>query len=361
MRPSEKLIESLREVVLAKAPNAKLPSVRVLMKRYGVSLYSVNLALRRLADEELLDIRHGSGIYVRARMGGRYIEFHRPQYPSISMDIKELSLERAVRRAGWRLLVKHHDFNTDDTGQLLNPIASAHVVIPGLCAAGSPFMEQIRQQSTPVVLAFGHNYGHVQLDHIMGNDHQYFNLLIKHFLQLGHRRIALLQNEPPHLNRSSRNELFSDIMNVLDLPALIIDCGTQRGESSMQKAYEGLARHLASQRGDDPGFTALIVGSVAGITGTLRALHEAGLSVPRDCSIASLGMEIENAFRIPSITEVGVPDDMWGEGTVGILQRRFAEPSAPPMAVKLEPTLAVRESSAPPPTSHPLTSPRPRS
>lgn len=353
MRPSEKLTETLRAAVRAKAPNDKLPSVRALMKRYGVSLYSVNLALRRLADEELLDIRHGSGIYVRPKSGGRYIEFHRPQYPSLSLDIKEMSLERAVRKEGWRLMVTHHSVSTDDQAQMLNPIASAHVIIPELCEPGSPLHEQVGQQTAPVLLAFGQNYGHVRFDHIMGNDHQYLSLLIKHFLQLGHTRIALLQNEPRQVTRSSRSELYSDIMGVLDLQPIIIDCGTRRGESSMQKAHEGLARHLAARPAGDPGFTALIAGSVAGVTGMLRALHEARTSVPQDCSVGSLGMELENSFRIPSVTEAGVSDDMWGEGTVSILKQRFENLSGPPITLKLEPTLAVRESSAPPSTAKP--------
>lgn len=351
MRSSEKLLNALREAILTKAPNDKLPSVRVLMKRYGVSLYALNLALRQLATEELVDIRHGSGIYVRGKQGGRYIEFHRPLYPSSSMDIKELSLGRAVRRQGWGLLVRHHGNNGGEREQLLNPIASAHVVIPNLCSSVEHLLDQIRQQSVPIVLAFGSNGGHVQFDHLMGNDHLYFSLLIKHFMQLGHRRIALLQNEPPQVrdsSRSYRSELYTDIMSLLEMPSSIIDCGTQRGENSMAKAYEGLARHLAGCPRRKPEFTALLVGSAAGVPGALRALHEAGLAVPKDCSVASLGMELENSFRLPSVTEVGVADDAWGEGVVDILQRRFAEPSGPLMTIKLDPTLYVRESSAPP-------------
>lgn len=349
MQDSEKLISTLREVVQAKAPNDKLPSIRALMKRHGASLYAVNIALRRLADEELVDVRHGSGIYVRARKGRRYIEFHRPLYPSSSMDIKELSLSRAVNALGWRLLVRHHGSNGGDQDELMNPIASAHVVIPSLLETSPIFRDQVLQQRAPVVLAFSSNMGQLQFDHIMGNDHHYFSSMIKHFVQLGHQHIAFLQNEPPSssdTSRSYRGELYTDIMRLLDLPVNIINCETHSGENSMMKAYEGLSRHLSSQRGSRPDFTALIVGSAAGVPGVLRAMHEAGLSVPGDCSVGSLGMELENSLRVPSITEVGVPDDQWGKGVVEILQRRFASPDMAPMTLKLEPTLFVRESSA---------------
>lgn len=348
MRPSEKLLSTLRELVLAKAPNDKLPSVRSLMKRHGASLYSVNMVLKRLADEELVDIRHGSGIYVRARTGGRYIEFHRPMYPSSSMDIKELSLSRAVTARGWQLLVRHYGMGGGDEGQSMNQVASAHVVIPSLLDTFPAFREQVLQQSVPVVLAYGSNLEQLPLDHVTGNDHQYLSFLIKHFMQLGHRRIALVQNEPPNsrgTGRYHRNELFADIMGLLDLPVQIIDCGTRSGESGMLKSYEGLCRHLDALPGSRPDFTALIAGSAAGVPGVLRALHERGISVPGDCSVGSLGMEVENSIRIPSVTEVGVADEKWGEGVVATLDRRFAAADAPPMTVKLEPTLYVRESS----------------
>ncbi|MDR1283215.1 MAG: substrate-binding domain-containing protein [Opitutaceae bacterium] len=349
MKDSGKLVSTLREVVQAKAPNTRLPSIRALMKRHGASLYAVNLALRRLADEELVDVRHGSGIYVRARKGGRYIEFHRPLYPSSNTDIKELSLSRAVSALGWHLLVRHHGANGGDQDDLMNPIASAHVVVPPLLDISPTFRDQVLRQRAPVVLAFGSNMGQLPFDHIMGNDHQYFSSMVKHFVQSGHQRIAFLQNEPPcssGASRSYRSELYTDIMRLLDLPVNIIDCGTRSGENSMLKAYEGLSRHLSGQRGSRPGFTALIVGSAAGVPGVLRAMHEAGLSVPGDCSVGSLGMEPENSLRVPSVTEVGVADDQWGEGVVEVLQRRFASPDMAPMTLKLEPTLHVRESSA---------------
>lgn len=347
MSSSEKLLSTLREQVLAKAPNDKLPSVRSLMKRHGASLYSVNIALKRLAEEELVDIRHGSGIYVRACSGGRYIEFHRPLYPSSNMDIKELSLSRAVTARGWQLLVRHYGAGSGNEGSTMNQVASAHVVIPSLLDAFPAFREQVLQQTVPVVLAYGSDLEQLPLDHVTGNDHKYLSLLIKHFIQLGHRRIALVQNEPPHsrgTGRNHRNELFADIMGLLDLPVQIIDCGTRSGENSMLKAYEGLCRHLDARSGR-PDFTALIAGSAAGVPGILRALHERGITVPGDCSLGSAGMELENSIRVPSVTEVGVAEDKWGEGVVDTLERRFAAADAPPITVKLEPTLYVRESS----------------
>ncbi len=71
--------------------------------------------------------------------------------------------------------------------------------------------------------------------------------------------------------------------------------------------------------------------------------------MPKDCSLASFGLEASNALIIPSVTEVGVADDHWGEGAVQVLAQRFADPDAAPIGLKLTPELFVRESTAPPP------------
>lgn len=115
----------------------------------------------------------------------------------------------------------------------------------------------------------------------------------------------------------------------------------------MTKAYEGLTSYLRQNGGKSP-FTAIISSSPAGVISAMRALHEAGISVPDDCSLCSFGVEPENAMLIPAVTEVGVDEDQWGEGVVEALHRRLNAPDAPTFGIKLPPKLHIRESTQPP-------------
>lgn len=349
MSASSKVTELLRQKALSQAPGEKLPSVRALMKRYDTSLHSINLALRQLEAEGLVTTKKGSGIFINPQKGVRYIELHRPQYPSIALDVKEISLDRAVTQAGWKLLVKRQPVNGDDPDIRPHIRTCAHVVMPTIFESNPAFFNEIMAQSSPI-LAYGRSAGPFQLDYVTGDDHKYMSLLVKHLLSLGHRRLALLENEPPFFSIMERSEIFRNLIDLFDLPKpVIVNCQTERGANSILRAYEGLKEHLSLSKGKTR-FTAIISASSAGVIGALRAFHEAGIRVPRDCSLASFGLGADNELLVPSVTEVGVADDQWGQGAVQVLQQRFANPEAAPIGLKLTPELFVRESTAPPPS-----------
>ena len=348
MNQADRITEILRLKTQSQAPGGKLPSIRGLMARHGGSLHSINVALRRLESEGLLTTKKGSGIYVSLQKGVRFIELHRPQYPSAVLDIKEISLANAIAQAGWKLLVTRHPLYGDDPDFQPNSKACAHVVMSAIFQASNSFYSQIAHQTAPI-LVYGQSGGPLHLDYVTGDEHQYMSLLVKHLRDLGHHRIAFLSNEHPTHVRDLRAEIFLDIANLFDLAQpVVIDCGAEPGKSSLLQAYKGLKDHLAATQGRLK-FTALITSSAKGIIGALRALHEAGFKVPDDCSLASIGRDRENAFLVPSITEVGVDEESWGQEAVKILKHRFENPKGPPSGAKLPPKLSARESTAAPP------------
>lgn len=347
MSAVDQILDTLRQKALSMPPGRKLPSVRSMMNRYNVSLYAVNIALRKLETEGLLDVRKGSGIYISPQKNTRYIELHRPSYPSRILDIKELSLRRALDKAGYKLLLRHHSDEYEDPDILPNTKACAYIVMSSLLDTRPSFYSQLISQHVPV-LVYGRAAGPYHLDYVTGDDYQYLSLLVKHLLNLGHRRLGMLNNEPlsPHIVQ--RSDIFHNITNLFDLPQpTIIDCKTHFGESSMLKAYEGLSTYLRKTN-NTPAFTALITASPSGVISSLRAFYEAGLTVPQNCSLCSFGIEPENALSTPSVTEVGVDDCQWGQGAVKALNQRFDNPESPVIGIKLSPKLHVRETSAEP-------------
>src|SRR5947209_4414309 len=65
----EQLVTQIKLAIAANqlAPGAKLPSTRELARRYRVHANTVSAAYQQLEDERWIDLRHGSGVYVRTR------------------------------------------------------------------------------------------------------------------------------------------------------------------------------------------------------------------------------------------------------------------------------------------------------
>lgn len=348
MRKFEILADSIRRKIASLPNGSKLPSVRSLMKRYSYSLQTVNCALELLSSEGLIDVRHGSGCYVSSSQTIRCIEFHRPDYPSRWLEAKELALCHAVNAAGWKIVIRRHDCRLDDLSNYPNTNASAHIVAAGLIDLRWPFFNNLLQLSVPVI-AFGREAGSFNLDYITGNDHQMFSLLVKHLKELGHHRIAMLVNEPDCFEIRQRRQIFAEILELFDMaPAQYIECRTQDGENSSVMARRGLFEFLDRSGSKKLPFTALIVASAAGVIGALRALSERRIQVPRDCSLASFGCEIENSLFVPSVTDAGYLETAWGENTIVLLKQRFESNPPIPIAIKIPAALNIRESTATP-------------
>jgi len=343
----QELAETLRKKVLTLTSGSRLPSVRSLMKRYSVSLQTVNAALKILEKENLIVTRQGSGTYVSDHRPVRLIALHRTRHPSIYEDEKEDSMKRAIKAAGWHLDTRRHDIFQQDPEVYLVPEAKAcaHVVMQDIAHFKLPLLEQLSQQDVPVLI-LGRESGALDLDFVTSNDRMILTQLIKHLRSLGHRHIASLVNEPSVYHEiKERTRAFGEIMEMMDLPpGIVIDCHTEPGQSSVHAAHRGLKEYLAGLGDQSLPFSALIVSSRAGGIGALRAFYECGICVPEECSVACQGAEEENAMSIPSLTDAGTLIELWGEWVVKVLKQRLDENPSPTIGYQLPVQLTERES-----------------
>jgi DNA-binding LacI/PurR family transcriptional regulator len=345
----EELSATLREKIQTLSSGSRLPSLRALMKRYNLSLQTVNAALKKLEEEQLIVTRRGSGIYVSEHRAAKLIILHRSRHPSYHEDAKESSIRKAVLAAGWHLAIRRHEVLAEEGAVPLTPEpkACAHIVSQDLANLKLDLLHQLARQNVPVVI-LGREIDTHRIDYITGHEQQILGLLIKHLRSLGHRRLALLANEPSGYSEVRRRiELFGELTEMVDLPpGIVIDCRTQPGQKSSHAAHQGLLRYLDGCNGRPLPFTALIVLSSAGGFGALRAFHEKKIRIPDQCSVASFGAEEENALSIPALTDAGTPLPLWGEWAVKLLRRRFEGDAAPSLGFKLPVELTPRESSA---------------
>ena len=113
-----------------------------------------------------------------------------------------------------------------------------------------------------------------------------------------------------------------------------------RGDSAAEPARAAVQRLLALDRPP----TALVVTNNSMTIGVMRALREAGLTVPEDMALVGFDdFEWADLFH-PRLTTIAQATTQIGEQAVSMLLSRLANPGLAVRKVQLEPKLVHRES-----------------
>ncbi|MFD9443077.1 LacI family DNA-binding transcriptional regulator [Streptomyces sp. NPDC060006] len=163
--------------------------------------------------------------------------------------------------------------------------------------------------------------------------------LCAHLLAQGHRRVLLLGGDPSNTTAQGREHGYlaaHRARGVTPDPALRLS-GDFTRDSGHRRMREALAHDLA--------FTAVMASTDMVAAGALTALHEAGLSVPGDVSLAGYD-DIPFARDLnPPLTTVHVPYEELGRLAVRTALTRA--PDAPDEHLLLGTHVVVRASVAP--------------
>jgi len=176
-------------------------------------------------------------------------------------------------------------------------------------------------------------------------DHRHAaQLALKHLVELGHRKIAILRGHPDsadsHYRWNGVQEVAQDMGLELD-PELVIQIDST--DSSPNLGYPFGKRLVESKRP----FTALFAYNDISAIGAIRAFQEAGLQVPRDVSVVGFDDIPGAAFHYPSLTTVRQPLRRMGELAVEMLISRIEGEKEYPREIAVQPEIVVRESTGP--------------
>src|SRR5260370_18861716 len=177
---------------------------------------------------------------------------------------------------------------------------------------------------------------------------------VAHLVELGHRDVAFIGgpfhvSAPPALHRE--NTIWSIEQRALGYWAALRQAGIQpdnrlyEGDNlSTAAGYRACQRLLATGRP----FTAIFCANDEGAVGAMRALHQAGLTVPDDVSVVGFD-DIEVAQHlIPPLTTVHVHKEAIGSLAVQRLLARALAPGAVATTLALHVDLIQRETVAAP-------------
>ncbi len=165
---------------------------------------------------------------------------------------------------------------------------------------------------------------------------------IDYLRTLGHRRIALLVNEP--MDRSTVQQKVSQFQRALPEGRIVV-CGTQQWENSFEAAYA----HMSEVWGSEPGFrpTALMTTSDPGAWAALRWFAEHEVSVPHDVSVLGFEDARSSRFMHPSLSTLAHPIEALVQAALTMLWEIHWNPSSQ----RLAPSLVIRDSTGAAPTS----------
>jgi LacI family transcriptional regulator len=176
------------------------------------------------------------------------------------------------------------------------------------------------------------------------DDRQGGRLATQHLLSLGHQRIGLIRREPVSALSCLRFVGYCEILEEAGIPfdpALVIEskAGQAAGYASMQQLLT-----LPTPP------TAVFTHNDVLAVGAMRAIFDAGLSVPHDISVVGYDDTISASYLNPRLTTVKIPIAEMGR-RAGQVILELAQKKGPLSArtIMLPVELVVRASTAPPP------------
>jgi DNA-binding LacI/PurR family transcriptional regulator len=213
--------------------------------------------------------------------------------------------------------------------------------VEGLIAVDTPVDDAM---PVPVVAVSGHGRA-PGVTNIVLNHAKAAYLGLRHLTKLGHTRIAFFQGQTFSSDSEIRWEAIRQAAARLGLPIRPALVTRLEGDSPSPQTGFCAAKRLLE--GGEP-FTALWAFNDISAIGAVRALIEAGKSVPRDVSVLGFDDVYGAAFHNPALTTVRQPLARMGFLAAQTLLHRITGESdeEAPHELSVEPELVIRESTA---------------
>ncbi len=209
------------------------------------------------------------------------------------------------------------------------------------------------QVPVPVVAISAHspveNVTNIVLDH-----HSAVEQALTHLYSLGHRRIAFMRGPKAIPDSEFRWASIQQVAREIGLkidPAHVIHIDStgwsmKAGQHPMapEIGYKPMKALLEKTRD----FTAIFCFNDIAAIGAIRALKDAGFSVPGDVSVVGFDDIQSAAYSTPSLTTVRQPLAEMGKCGAQVLLERIADRTKPyPAEIVMKPELVIRESTGP--------------
>jgi LacI family transcriptional regulator len=248
------------------------------------------------------------------------------------------SIEAECARLGLMVFLSDTE---DDPARELQVVRALHERrVDGIILAPSPEPElalrYIEENKIPCVLV--DRLVSNKFDQVGVQNKYAVELLVRHLIGHGHRRIGYIGGQPGFATQLERIEGYKSTLKsnsiALD-PALI-----EPANATASAAFGSASRLLQL----NPRPTAIVTGNNLATISAMRAIRAQGLRVPADVALVGIDdFEWADAFE-PRLTVVAQPCEEIGRRAASMLVHRIKDADRKKQTVRLKPTLVVRDS-----------------
>jgi LacI family transcriptional regulator len=256
-----------------------------------------------------------------------------PFYPEIAEAI-----ERTASQHGYQMLLCNTFYDFEAGRQHLERLVNRWVdgiIVMGSSLDTNDIMVQF-QRGLPVVLCdWQENEIPEKIPQVSVDFRRAGSLAAHHLLDLGHRDIAIIVDEPQQTLRLEGFRLTLEEAGITLSTEMI-----QQGHSTIESGYIATKRLLSS----DVHPTAIFATTDWMALGAIEAILDEGLRVPQDISIIGLDDIVVSAHIRPPLTTVAVPKTQLAMEATQLLLGLINETAGLTLSRLIEPALIVRKS-----------------
>jgi LacI family transcriptional regulator len=252
-------------------------------------------------------------------------------------------VEDLAQRNGYTVILGNSDESVEKERKYVTALMSKRIdglLIAPAGSASRATLDALSRRGSPFVLIDRDIEG-ITADSVTGDNISGAKMLTRHLLQLGHRRIGLVNGPPDVPTARDRRRGYEEALRehgIASDPALIMESNYQR-----HGGYRSMQQLLALPPDQWP--TAIFACNNFLAVGAVEALREAQLTVPHDMALVCFD-DIELASALdPFLTVVAQPARSFGTIAAQFLFERIdGDAGQQPRRVVLTPELIVRRS-----------------
>jgi LacI family transcriptional regulator len=230
-------------------------------------------------------------------------------------------LSRAIRRDGRALLIYCHGADPKIMEEALDYFATQRIDALIMTGAEEVYdrVDELIGSGLPVVF-YNNDLKGLPADRVFVENRKASQRAVRHLLDLGHRRIAILSGDQ---HDSSGLERYLGYVDALGERGIPVDPQyVMQGGWSVLGGADGIKRLLEL---DEPP-TAIFSASYPMTVGALKCLKEHGRKVPGEISLVSFDDVPLFGLHEPGITAVAQPVEGIAEAIASVIAARLAQP-----------------------------------
>jgi DNA-binding LacI/PurR family transcriptional regulator len=349
------VLEALRRMASDLPAGSRLPTVRDLIARFGVSQHLVQQALQRLSADGLVVTHVGRGTFV----GPHSTVPQRPAVKQVLTLLHHSHFERGDIIADTihkRLTAEKHTsvvLAYNDAAHAISmlkdgPRYDACILQPRTSNVPVRLLGVLREISNAVIIE-GRAVDQLDVDAISNDPGVLSRLVLRELTRLGHKRIAWVVEDRGDyfFERAARLfEAFRLWTGRSERGSPLVFAKSRSPEFGIADLPGTVSRLIREAKGPPP--TAVVLATFDSGAAILKAFQDNGLSMPRDISVARIGTPDIASEHLQRIAVVGRPSKQAAETVLARLNWRWQNPDAPFTTIYDPPLLDVHTSLGPP-------------